>query len=326
MGDFKGQLDSYPIAEQLIAKDKIIANEKPDDFALWNEVGLLSQYLKRYDAARESYLKISELLPNDFGGFLGIAAADLGRADSEKSDLINNRGISPTEDIALNPQNKDVCDTLKEKTRAIFEEGYANAKRAIQLQPNDGFSYRVLSLIAHHKSWIECGDPVTAKADNDEGDQLAKLSEEKSEAAMMRRDSNLRKVVVALGPPGPMGAIGGVIGNIISQNLVSPRPVVGDPGSVAVASGIQSGLLISKVNPIYPPLAREARIQGLVLLAAQISKKGEVESLQLISGHPMLAPAAIDAVKQWKYRPYLRNGSPVKVRTVIQVNFALSRQ
>jgi len=83
-------------------------------------------------------------------------------------------------------------------------------------------------------------------------------------------------------------------------------------------------LLIRKISPNYPPLARQARIQGQVLLRAQISRTGDIENLQLISGHPMLAPAAIEAVKQWKYKPYILNGEPVEVDTEIMVNFTLS--
>jgi len=95
-------------------------------------------------------------------------------------------------------------------------------------------------------------------------------------------------------------------------------------GRVRVSFGISEGLLVTKVAPTYPELARSARIQGNVVMKALISKTGEVESLELISGHPMLAPAALEAVKQWKYRPYMLNGNAVAVETQIQVNFALS--
>ena len=93
-----------------------------------------------------------------------------------------------------------------------------------------------------------------------------------------------------------------------------------------ISQGVSEGLIVSKVPPIYPDTARTARIQGTVVLKARINQAGEVESLSLISGHPLLAPAAMDAVKQWKYRPYLLNGKPVGVETQIQVNFTLSGQ
>jgi protein TonB len=91
-----------------------------------------------------------------------------------------------------------------------------------------------------------------------------------------------------------------------------------------VSEGVAQALLVTRVQPVYPPLARQARIQGTVVLRAIISRDGSIENLTLVSGHPMLVPAAIDAVKQWKYQPYLLNGQPVEVDTEVLVNFALS--
>ncbi|HEY1402102.1 MAG TPA: energy transducer TonB [Terriglobales bacterium] len=126
------------------------------------------------------------------------------------------------------------------------------------------------------------------------------------------------------GVPGgvPGGQMGGVIGGII--NSTSAIPKVATPQRVRVSSGVSQGLLIKRVQPNYPPLARQARIQGQVVLQAEISKEGAIQNLQLISGHPMLAPAAIEAVKQWRYKPYLLNGEPVAVDTQVVVNFTLS--
>lgn len=102
-------------------------------------------------------------------------------------------------------------------------------------------------------------------------------------------------------------------------------PRIAVPQRVRVSSGVSSGLLVKKVAPEYPPDARDAHIQGTVILHANIDKQGNVSNLELISGHPMLAPAAIEAVRQWKYRPYLLNGEAVEVDTTIQVNFVLSQ-
>ena len=84
-----------------------------------------------------------------------------------------------------------------------------------------------------------------------------------------------------------------------------------------------AALVLKKVPPEYPEAAKKAHIQGHVVLRAIISKDGDVENLQIISGHPQLVPSAIDAVKQWKYRPYLQQGNPVEVETEIDVNFTL---
>jgi protein TonB len=127
------------------------------------------------------------------------------------------------------------------------------------------------------------------------------------------------------GVPGgvPGGQMGGVIGGIISSTPVAV-PKVATPQRVRVSQGVSQGLLIRKVQPPYPPLARQARIQGNVVLQAEISKDGTIQNLRLISGHPMLAPSAIEAVKQWRYKPYFLNGEPVEVETQITVIFSLS--
>ena len=79
--------------------------------------------------------------------------------------------------------------------------------------------------------------------------------------------------------------------------------------------------LVQRVQPVYPPLARQARVQGVVVLKALIAKDGTVQTLELESGHPMLVNAAMDAVKKWRYKPYVVNGVPVEVQTSINVNF-----
>jgi protein TonB len=127
------------------------------------------------------------------------------------------------------------------------------------------------------------------------------------------------------GVPGgvPGGQMGGVIGGIISSTPVAV-PKVATPQRVRVSQGVSQGLLIHQVKPNYPPLARQARIQGSVVLQAVIAKDGSIQGLRLVSGHPMLAPAAIEAVKQWRYKPYFLNGEPVEVETQITVNFTLA--
>ena len=93
---------------------------------------------------------------------------------------------------------------------------------------------------------------------------------------------------------------------------------------VSLPAEIAQSLLVTKIVPTYPPLARETRVQGEVVLDVEISKEGAIEGLRTLTGHPMLIPAAIDAVKQWRYKPYLLNGEPVPVQTQVTVNFSLT--
>jgi len=94
---------------------------------------------------------------------------------------------------------------------------------------------------------------------------------------------------------------------------------LGTPQRVHVSPEVSMGLLTRKVLPIYPPVARQAHVEGTVILDADISSDGTVETLKATSGHPLLVPAAIDAVKQWRYKSYMRDGEPVAVNTQITV-------
>jgi len=131
------------------------------------------------------------------------------------------------------------------------------------------------------------------------------------------------------GVPGgiPGGQLGGVIGSVISSTsslAAVPRFVPATPTRIRISQGVTRGLLIHREEPIYPALARAARVQGDVVLSAIIDTNGQIQNLQLVSGHPMLVPAALAAVRQWRYKPYLLNGQPVEVETTITVIFTLS--
>ena len=125
----------------------------------------------------------------------------------------------------------------------------------------------------------------------------------------------------------PEGQPGGVIGGIISSTsrlaAVPKLAVPAPPKRIRISQGVTQGLLTHRVEPSYPTLARQARIQGVVVLKAIIDKNGSIQNLQLVSGHPMLAPAAIEAVKQWIYKPFLLNGQPAEVETTVTVRFQL---
>ena len=127
-------------------------------------------------------------------------------------------------------------------------------------------------------------------------------------------------VVGGTGMPGMGGVIGGIVGS--ASNV--PKVTLAAPQRVRISQGVTKGLLIHRVEPTYPVLAKQARVQGEVVLSAVISTTGEIENLQLVSGHPMLVPSAIAAVRQWRYKPYLLNGAPVEVETTITVIFSLT--
>lgn len=132
------------------------------------------------------------------------------------------------------------------------------------------------------------------------------------------------------GDPGVPGAIGDGSRNGVWRSITASLSHVVAPSAPPPSvkrtfrtSTILEGSLIRRVQPIYPSLARMAHIQGPVVVAAIISKAGTMDHVQAISGHPMLVRAALDAVSQWRYKPYILNGEAIEVETRITVNFVL---
>ncbi len=142
---------------------------------------------------------------------------------------------------------------------------------------------------------------------------------------MIKEDEAPPQVAAGLGVPGGVagGTMGGVLGGIVSSSSLPP-PKIAPPQKIRVSSGVAQGNVLSKVTPQYPAIARTARIQGTVVLEATISKQGTIQNLRAVSGPPMLYQAAIDAVRQWRYKPYLLNGEPVEVSTTVNVVFNLN--
>jgi len=149
------------------------------------------------------------------------------------------------------------------------------------------------------------------------------------QVAMIKEEEmppEVTNVGVVGGVPGgvPGGQAGGVLGGILGGISNLPPPPKAGPTRIRVGGQVQNARLISQIKPVYPPLARQARIQGTVRLHAVIAKDGSVQRLEVLSGHPLLVQAALDAVRQWRYQPTLLNGEPVEVETTVDVVFTLS--
>ena len=121
----------------------------------------------------------------------------------------------------------------------------------------------------------------------------------------------------------PAGSTDGLLTSLIGTRPVLPT-IPPPVARVVRISSMLEGNLIRRVQPVYPPLARTAHVQGSVVVYALISKAGTMVNVHAISGHPMLVPATIDAVSQWRYRPYILNSEPIEVETQITVNFFLA--
>jgi protein TonB len=149
--------------------------------------------------------------------------------------------------------------------------------------------------------------------------RLSEAIQQVNEAAMPQPTMGVQ------GMDGLSSGIPGGIGAII-DSVGTGRPAVVKPRAptLNVSWGVMAGNLLAKTLPQYPAIAKAARIQGIVVLQATISKSGSIQNLRVISGPPLLQQAAMDAVRSWRYKPYLLNGEPVEVETTINVVFNLS--
>jgi protein TonB len=147
-------------------------------------------------------------------------------------------------------------------------------------------------------------------------------------------DNNAPDVGVQGGVQDPTAGSGvpfNVIGAVPGDRSVGPPPATAEPkksqpvGPVRVGGAVAESKLVQKVLPIYPQLAKSARVDGVVEFSAVINKEGRIENLRLVRGHPLLVNAAREAVSQWRYQPTLLNGQPVEVITNITVHFRLSQ-
>jgi protein TonB len=130
----------------------------------------------------------------------------------------------------------------------------------------------------------------------------------------------------AQGGPNTTNDPGDIWNSTGSHSSILPTPPPAPPQHHPPISHMMEGNLIYRVQPVYPPAARAARIQGAVVLKAIIGKDGAITNLRVQSGHPFLVKAALDAVSQWRYRPYVLNGETVEVETQVTINFILSGQ
>jgi len=124
------------------------------------------------------------------------------------------------------------------------------------------------------------------------------------------------------GMEGLGGSSGGAIGSLFGSGN-APKVKAEAPKKVNISAGVAVGMLLQKTQPVYPPIAKAARVSGTVVLQATISKTGAIENLRVISGPAMLQQAALDAVKSWRYKPHLLNNDPVEVETTVNVIFSL---
>jgi TonB family protein len=212
-------------------------------------------------------------------------------------------------DLGMRPEqpgplpNAEVRQQLKQQYSSTIDHGISNLERALQLDPQYDDAMAYMNLLVRERADL-AETPERYQREIEIADQWV-------EKALQTKKLKMQAAAAQAEP------------QVQIQAPLPPPPPSNTPQRVRVAAGVQQFNLIHKVDPVYPPLAYQARIQGTVRFTAIIGKDGRVQHLQLVSGHPLLVQAAREAVSQWEYRPTLLNGSPVEVVTMVDVNFTL---
>jgi len=223
---------------------------------------------------------------------------------SSVSAPVSDTSTVPTSTVAEQPSASTQISSTTEANPGADNKPAHPSKASAGVEP----SKHAVSVVAVNKAPAksEAAQPIVVKNGN-------------SQPVVGKTETSTDAPAPSLSGIAPAGN-GGSLPNLMTSASSAPTPVL---QVVNVSQGISQGLVIKKTQPIYPPNALRMRIEGSVQLMATISKKGDISVVKILSGDPGLARAAVDAVKQWKYKPYLLDGSPVEIQTQITVNFKL---
>jgi TonB family protein len=242
--------------------------------------------------------------PRDREAYYSIAAIDWVQWYMNYMRARADLGMTPEEPGPF--PNATVRARLKQQYSAQIEHGISYLEKALQIDPRFSDAMAYMDHFIRERADLR-DTPAEYQRDIEEADQWARRAIE------ARNSQTRRPVLIAPLPPPPPSP---------------PTRIASHVNSPAAPQRIHNGnfqqyQLIRKVDPEYPPMAKEARIQGVVRFTVIVGNDGRVANAQLVSGHPLLVEAARQVVYQWEYEPTLLNGEPVEVVTHVDVNFAL---
>jgi TonB family protein len=266
------------------------------------------------DNAIESFRRILRKDPNNTAALLGLAGVyqNTGKFQDAHDAFLTVSKLDPQNPVLFYSAGAIDWILVYDKKNPLppgqqsllIEEGLSSLDAALALNPRyeDAMTYK--NLLLREKAGLAF--------DPQEKMRLTALADEWFNRALDTRKTNRQTGEASARPPG----------------AIPPPPLPKQPtpsSRVRVGGNAASSNLIHKVPPVYPQGAKDSHIQGTVVLETYVNKDGLVDNLKLLSGHPLLAQAAIDAVRQWTYKPTLLNGQPVDIVTTVTVNFALAR-
>ena len=272
----------------------------PDNKLALNSLGSMALFQKKWDDAENWYNRLLSLDQNDKGAWytLGfIAWSKWYPAYGAARAKLNLRPEAP------GPMPDGAVKTeLANQYTAVIEEGIEHLKRALEIDPKYDDAMAYMNLLVRERADLR-STAAEYRQDVAEADGWV----QKVLAIRKERAQTDQGGMGYVGPPPPPPPPADVAAQ------------AGAPIRIKIDGNTEAMKLINQVRPVYPPLAEQARISGLVRLNVVIAKDGTVQNVRVISGHPLLVSAVVDAVKQWVYRTTLLNGEPVEVETTVEV-------
>jgi len=282
--------DNVAHADRAAAEFHRVLELEPANKVAMSSIASLELNRKRFDEARAWYKRLATIDPSNPMAYYSIAFSIWSQWYPEYGRARELAGLAPEAPGPI--PDPGVRDSLRARWWTTLDEGIFNLKRALDLDPEFADAMAYLNLFLRQRA-----DLVASKQDYQAEVQEADRWVQRALDAKMKQAATRQ-------PPlaGPNGA-------------ATPR--------VAIGASVQNSKLVNRVNPVYPDLARQAHVEGAVRLMVVIGKDGRVNHIEVNSGHPLLVPAAMEAVRQWQYQPTLLNGQPVEVKTDVEVTFSL---
>ena len=254
----------------------------------------LEQKLRKLDESASWYDKLIAADPQNKEAYYSLGVIDWVKWYPGWMHVRADLGMRPEQP---GPLPEAARRELKAQYSSLIEHGISSLEKALQLDPQYSDAMAYMNLLIRERADL-ADSPEQYRSETELADQWVQkaLDAKKAQAQLVEA------------PPPPQPFVASVT-----------------PQRIRVGARVQETNLIQKVDPVYPPLAYQARIEGTVRFTVIIGRDGRIQNLQLISGHPLLVEAAREAASQWQYKPTLLNGSPVEVVTQVDVNFTLSQ-
>jgi TonB family protein len=297
----KGQQDAIEARESFEHVLKIDPNNKLGLAA----IATLVFWMRDFQKAKEYQQKRSNVDPGNPQPGYWIGVLDWVTCFPRDMLLRRQFGIAGS----LEPLPENARAQLEKQNGGLVVEGLKALSKALELKPGDADTLIFLNLMYRQKADLERGNGARSN-DLRTADRFVQKALAARKLAAAARTTNTpadKDFAIFLTVPPP-----------------PPPPGAAIPQRIRVAGEVESAKLIFQPKPEYPPVAKMARIQGVVRLDALIGKDGTIEDLKVISGHPLLVKPAIDSVEKWRFQPTLLNGNAVEVATEIDVNFMLA--